>query len=411
MQLFYTFLQNQCEKFAAILPRHKGGTRTFFNYQIVTQIRRDRTYIGMKLAAFGTWKGVCMLKRNSLRRFLCQFLIFSIVVPALCIIISPDFVTARVKGVCADCHTMHNSQDGSPINGEGPLEHLLVSDCVGCHSSTNANTIINDTPIAWNQAVPTQALAGGNFYWTNVDQAFGHNVEGISGTDTNFSFVPGQTLGGNTKTISECIACHSFGLSGPEYPFTQPRAGDVLICEDCHTQVQHHADDSATVVDGTGGWYRFIYDVKGIEDPDWEQTVASGDHNEYQGETVSMGSSISDAGCACHSKFHALRNPGEVGSDGQWFKHPSDVALPAGETEYAAYTTYDPEAPVARPNLSAYSGPSSTVTPGTDMVMCLSCHRPHGSPYADILRWDYSTMNAGGGGSGGCFVCHTEKHN
>jgi len=43
--------------------------------------------------------------------------------------------------------------------------------------------------------------------------------------------------------------------------------------------------------------------------------------------------------------------------------------------------------------------------------MCLSCHVAHGSPYADMLRWDYGTMVAGGGGSGGCFTCHTQKKN
>ncbi|HIC92409.1 MAG TPA: hypothetical protein EYP21_10200 [Syntrophaceae bacterium] len=56
-------------------------------------------------------------------------------------------------------------------------------------------------------------------------------------------------------------------------------------------------------------------------------------------------------------------------------------------------------------------GPSQTVTPGTDQVMCLSCHRAHGSPYADMLRWNYSHMIAGDTTkSGGCFTCHTQKN-
>jgi len=54
---------------------------------------------------------------------------------------------------------------------------------------------------------------------------------------------------------------------------------------------------------------------------------------------------------------------------------------------------------------------SSVVTPGTDRVMCLSCHRAHGSPYLDMLRWDYNTMIAADSTkSGGCFICHTNKN-
>ena len=78
---------------------------------------------------------------------------------------------------------------------------------------------------------------------------------------------------------------------------------------------------------------------------------------------------------------------------------------------FSAYALYSPEAPVARPDLSAYLDPSDTVTPGIDMVMCLSCHRPHGSPYKDILRWDYDLMITNDSSkSGGCFTCHSHKN-
>ena len=76
---------------------------------------------------------------------------------------------------------------------------------------------------------------------------------------------------------------------------------------------------------------------------------------------------------------------------------------------YGAYTTYDPLAPVARPDLTGWTGPSPLVNEGgteqKDMVMCLSCHRAHGSPYPDMLRWDYDALVAGKG----CYTCHTAK--
>jgi predicted CXXCH cytochrome family protein len=87
----------------------------------------------------------------------------------------------------------------------------------------------------------------------------------------------------------------------------------------------------------------------------------------------------------------------------------SDYALPS-KTEYAAYTLYDPNAPIARTNLTVAD--NSVVAPGsgTDVVACLSCHVAHGSDYAGMLRFDYATMIAGSGENGtGCFVCHTTK--
>jgi len=72
-------------------------------------------------------------------------------------------------------------------------------------------------------------------------------------------------------------------------------------------------------------------------------------------------------------------------------------------------TNYNPQAPVAR--VSAPGAISDVVVPGTDAVMCLSCHVAHASPYPDMLRWNYTQMIAGGGGADGqgCFVCHTQK--
>ena len=196
-------------------------------------------------------------------------------------------------------------------------------------------------------------------------------------------------------------------------------------CQGCHLAPAHHADDSGPVVGETGGYYRFLSGhmggngVTGIEDADWQLTVSATDHNEYLGDVTadltgtgslsSMTNTMSGYCCGCHGNFH-IENTAANGS-GAWIRHPSDVVIPS-TGEYAAYTVYDPLAPVARPSLDTWTVSSATVTPGTDLVMCLSCHRPHGSPYDDLLRWDYSEMNAGTTGVGqgvGCFACHTNK--
>ena len=115
--------------------------------------------------------------------------------------------------------------------------------------------------------------------------------------------------------------------------------------------------------------------------------------------------SISRYCAACHWGFYGENTE-------HWKRHPSDIALP-DSGEYANYTTYNPLAPIARleSTLTGMTAASSTVTPGEDQVSCLSCHRPHGSPYPDLLRWDYENKCQAGTSDPdcGCFVCHTEK--
>ena len=43
---------------------------------------------------------------------------------------------AKITGNCSNCHTMHNSQNGSSMNFDGstiPNEVLLRGTCLGCH--------------------------------------------------------------------------------------------------------------------------------------------------------------------------------------------------------------------------------------------------------------------------------------
>jgi predicted CXXCH cytochrome family protein len=113
--------------------------------------------------------------------------------------------------------------------------------------------------------------------------------------------------------------------------------------------------------------------------------------------------SISGYCATCHGTFHADT------TSGSFVRHPTDYALP-NKTEYAAYTAYDVNAPIARTNLTLAD--NSLVTPGSgsDLVACLSCHVAHASDNAGMLRFDYASMVAGGGeNTEGCFACHTTK--
>lgn len=378
------------------------------------------------------------MKAKSKNKFIVQYLI----IIAFLLMINPG-VWARVSGECSNCHTMHNSQNGEPLKS-GPNPYLLDPEegdpCVACHSSSGSDTIENGIPKVLNFQEPTSPLAGGNFYWVvNKGDVYGHNVLAIDGVNEDANFistgVPGAPVSGG-----QCAVCHD----------------KVTYCYSCHTP-QHHKNDHPngvyTNVVGSGAtegcYYRFLGPasqrvglsglpdiswhnnpgVKGIEDPNWEQHPTSTNHNEYAGETSKPSQfgggyeSISDFCAGCHAKFYnssfyKYSNDGTTSSP--WHRHPVDTKFSeVSGTEYIYNTPdgtnfgpYNPLVPIARPNIDSYDGKgSSSIVTANDQVQCLSCHRAHGSPYPDMLRWDYlSACNAGvANDECGCFICHTSK--
>lgn len=338
---------------------------------------------------------------------------------------------AKVTGPCADCHTMHNSQDGVDL-ASGPNELLLVGDCVGCHTGDNIPG--GTTPYVMAISEPnfgvgsTGCLAGGNFWWVATagdnESDKGHNVLGLSLQDSNISAAEGAP--GRTFTTSCADSCH---MTLAEEQTADPTMGSG--CQGCHLNVMHHTDDgSGTKYVGASPWYRFLSGhntgggkgVEGIEDSDWQYTRSSTDHNEYLGVEgfkstaggfTGAGGNTTTAFCTgCHGNFHKQDTVAAGASP--WIRHPSDAVIPIDGEYGDMLTVYNPDLPVARDAATLASfvddSPNPDVTPGTDMVMCLSCHVAHGSPYPDMLRWDYSTTIAGGGSSTvGCFACHTTK--
>ena len=337
----------------------------------------------------------------------------------------PEVSDGRVSGPCDDCHTMHNSQEGLAVSTDGPQRFLLVESCLGCHTGTNTGT--NTTPYVYSTAEPifgTNTLAGGNFYWVkNVSDAKGHNVF-LNENDDYLDSAPGSAI---APGFCGSQSCHD-NLSRPFEDGVSELVGKYG-CEGCHLNPAHHADDAGPVIDSAEqGWYRFLSGhesgngrgVTGIEDDDWQFTKSASDHNEYLGSVgakdvvrnlSTLGNVMTGYCCGCHGYFHIQQN-----NDG-WIRHPSDAVIP-DEGEYAnafgaaggGVGTYDPGVPVARPSLDGWTVSSDQVNIGTDLVMCLSCHVSHGSPYDDLLRWDYNAMVAGVGvNTTGCFACHTTK--
>jgi hypothetical protein len=380
-----------------------------------------------KFTKFFEFIGFIVLKStiNSINALCC--LLFALLV---CI---PSLLEAKVTGVCSDCHTMHNSQNGTIVVSEGPQSCLLNrAGCLGCHGqnpSGSSNIIpLGNIPQVLHAA--TTDLAGGNFKYLDTDDNKGHNVIDTGNQEGNASMFPPP---GDQHTTG--ITATNFTCSGAKGCHGDRTVEDKLLA----IKGAHHTDDgvlkfgtidltsqapsSGTVGEKIGRSYRFLKGVKGGEVSGWEATISSTYHNEYFGDTTMGTSSLTSPAnntisglCAeCHGYFHGTTSS-ECSSASPWLRHPTDTSLPSSG-EYTAYTAYSTVAPVAR--TSAWAGwttgggaPSGTVTPtGTtdDIVMCLSCHRAHASPYFKIMRWDYKSSTLSTAISG-CNVCHTSKN-
>jgi len=306
---------------------------------------------------------------------------------------------AVVAGDCNACHTVYPGMTEKTFRAK-PFEYVSREVfCVKCHSGNTSDTIMtlggNRVPIVFNNVKPVKPLAGGNFFYVAgvLGDRKGHNVNGVASRDTEFSGLPPayrrssdpSSIGYNPQKPLACAGsngCH--GSRNIEDPFEAVFGS-------------HHAIN--TPLDGgtAARSYRFLRNsdavkgVTGLEDDEWNQNATPKKHNEYT-------SSI-DALCrSCHGSLQS-------GHAGRQFNHLAGVLLPASG-EYMKYKTYNLDAPVARETVPQTS--SDVVTPGKDLVACLSCHVAHASPYDSELRWDYDNIFTEGE-RGGCLICHTGK--
>jgi len=382
----------------------------------------------------------------------------------LVIVVACGYVYA-IQGVCSGCHTMHNSQNGQYqvqiYNGSGalstgvstPQDYLLLADCIGCHTGPTGDTDATNSfgaPIVLHITCPSgqqgvgSTLAGGDFCFvangiSGRDDRYGHNVVGLAGPDsliTPTNTPPGFHSGATPGEIP------SDGAIGSTWASNQLSCAGTYGCHGMHTSAgitgAHHnntglrstqADCSSLTPSTIGSSYRFLGGICGLEQDNWnwDETISS--HNEYYGANNATGRNLTNTSysnkrtisysCAqCHGYFHSQIDDSVTNGSSPWRRHPTDIMLP-NSGEYASYNpnvagsprTYNLVAPIARPSLPPSN--VSQVTPGSDaVVMCLSCHRAHGAPELDILRWHYEDMVAGNAGSDsgtGCFVCHTTK--
>ncbi len=345
--------------------------------------------------------------------------------------------SAAITGPCSECHTMHNSQNNQPMTfnkSATPNDTLLKATCYGCHAQGGASALVKVGADTIPQVYHTGSidLAGGNFAYitglkgSGASDSKGHNIAGLTGIDHTLYAPPGGIVepghdDGGTVNTDNLSCAGKDGCHG-----NRELGGGIKGSH--HNNLSGSLDPAVDDPD-PGHSYRFLLGVKGYEDPDWQYTKSPTDHNEYFGRSTPIKLGCSTNSChgvggvrppdgtmsefcaTCHGNFHTLATSTSngIGPDAisPFIRHPTDLSLPA-TGEYAAYTKYNVNVPIAR--ITVPTAPSSTVTPGKDAVMCLSCHVAHASNYPEMLRWDYTKMIAGGGGTGGCFVCHSTKN-
>ncbi|MEW6162918.1 MAG: cytochrome c3 family protein [Nitrospirota bacterium] len=351
----------------------------------------------------------------------------------LSLVLVYGFSDAKVTGVCSNCHTMHLSQGGTTDTFEGvtvagPINALIkatsaTNPCVACHAGAAGAT---DSATGAPQVDGTNGLAGGTFNTTTADTpAKVHNVSVLRTADSTFTATTlsppgftasaplppaGLTTGPSTWTIStnQLTCAGTYGCHGKRDTTNPIKA----------IQGAHHGNtniDNTSTAGTVATSYRFLYGIKGAEVAGWQETDNA--HNGYYG-TDTQGESyqtISYLCSECHGNFHwhiALGGTTEVGGTSPWLRHPTDIALAASTggiftTDYGTLGfAYNLETPVA------FESPVTTTTTFTTAdarVMCLSCHRAHGSAYTDILRFNYADIKAGQAITTGCNRCHQRQ--
>ncbi|MBI4843215.1 MAG: hypothetical protein HY809_02680 [Nitrospirae bacterium] len=310
-------------------------------------------------------------------------------------------IADAISGVCSGCHTMHNSQDGAAVNGSGPADILLKSDCMGCHTTASAVGPRVDNATLLSAGSFADAFVTSDTNTHNVEDLVGFNAGGADDILTS-NDPPGGSAAVLTKFsgANQLKCAGSNGCHGSHDSKATSWAG---------IQGYHHAGGSiykflevATDNEGAGTA------VAGTKDSTYESGGATASkHNIYVSDAATGISAFCNN---CHDVFHGAATT-DLTTNGLWNRHPTDISIATylGASGVTVDYVNNPFAFTAAyaTTLSTTSATGYDATNG--YVMCLSCHRAHASEYADLLRFNYASQSAGGGGTTGCLGCHVNQ--
>ena len=308
---------------------------------------------------------------------------------------------AAVSGVCSDCHTMHNSQGGVPMGLATPQSALLLNDCLGCHTTTESDPFdAKGYPfVKLGSATDSNCLAGG-FFQTDADAGDNNANEnhdiGAKAVPAGFS---------DSETTWYTGTTDGLGCAG-----TNGCHGNETDLDDMAAISGGHHDPTAYRIlyvgaDGVVGYGAKDYEELIIKTPTTTPETTIGDTQNVNIYSAGVNDpSISELCAKCHGNFHNETGSTEdCGSKSPWIRHPTDVDIPT--TWDIADPSYTLNGDDYKHNPVGYDNATYNATSGR-MATCLSCHRAHGTANADLLRWAYTTQDAGNGADYGCLGCH-----
>lgn len=318
--------------------------------------------------------------------------------------------------LCADCHTMHYSQqhqyDGTtgqgfpPLLPGGPYAYLLRQPedqlCQACHDGQTGipDVVGADTNATQYGGRQAGALTDGGTY---SQDWMGHTL------GQTVTSAPGWSGSLNTgePTTLQCLSCHhqhgynSFSPATNPYRNLKGKPGSstgVVISyvigttEDNTKDVRINITGYTKGTSITDGYYSFDKVLFNEPNP-----------------TVSK---YADFCAACHSNFHGTANTG-TGPTG-FIRHPTagvDIgAVGGGHSNLGRYTIATSKVQVLVTEADRTAGTYTSATPS-----CMSCHKAHGNknPFGLIYMARTATTRTEEGSSGGvlrdlCGQCHVQ---
>lgn len=305
-------------------------------------------------------------------------------------------------GSCNGCHIQHEAPGG------GSVQWLLrASDpssvCLTCHAGPGGGSVAS--VLSFNGSAMTP---GGDFYWltktfswtggTSPAETHGHNV-----IAQDFNLLPDpvrpQSPGGTYPAAQlSCTSCHD--------PHGRVRGGTASGSGPVSGSGSYGDPVALNAVSGN---YRLLGDVNYdggvdgyafINNAPISRQSSLVPFGESDTSHVDYGSGMSEWCANCH--FDVMQAEHRFGS--VQFRHPSGntALLPdTYVTQYGNYvstdnlagsaaTSYLQFVPFERNNTDPQNlDPLSTIGPNASSnVMCLSCHRAHGSAFRVSGRWD-----------------------
>lgn len=354
---------------------------------------------------------------------------------------------ANIHNLCLQCHAANGSR---------------ATDTHAPHNYTAPKVLLGGASSPWNQDTSFNRVGAGGDFNDECGGGTGSGITTWSCTGSAAGLGKGHSLGATTVTppgsadgaldYLTCTNCHD--PHGVESGFTtsaiantyrmlrkEPTGSGGGVSPDSQAPFAIASTSSyiggISGLSGSGGNYNPIDSANGNPGGSgataiWPmfQGAMTGTFATDSPNGNYYSSDIANWCAACHDNWHeandGTNNAGGMGAQGDWKRHPvNNIIVEAGAAGLSGasvkiidetFPNYDET--LAGQAVPVVSGSAANKTwylqDGTaDRVFCLSCHFPHGSPYYDLLRWNYTSAVSAGAQDGnavpvtrGCQLCH-----